>query len=275
MALRVRVTDAVAARLDFTATLHLGKQPEHRGPHQFIDAAVAAGVEVRRRDPIDYDQDGVPDRTDRCVWVAEDVNGRLDEDGCPELDDDLDEIPDHLDRCPLQAVARDGFEDADGCPDLNDDGDRWPDAVDQCVLQAETENGWLDGDGCPDEGPAALVALEGVLPDSQVIAAFTALAAEPRARIGLVVHADLGAERAQREAAALARVEVLRSAAKTRGLATRAAVWAVAHPEPAEPRLRAREVPPGGWVELSLLDPTDVNGQPMALWDALPYVPAP
>jgi len=54
---------------------------------------------------------------DNCPNQAEDKDGFLDEDGCPDPDNDEDGIPDSLDQCPNQPETINGFEDQDGCPD--------------------------------------------------------------------------------------------------------------------------------------------------------------
>jgi OmpA-OmpF porin, OOP family len=67
----------------------------------------------------DTDGDGIPDSRDMCVLEPEDVDGYLDNDGCPDVDNDLDGIPDTADKCPLAPEDPDGYEDTDGCPDLD------------------------------------------------------------------------------------------------------------------------------------------------------------
>ena len=71
----------------------------------------------------DKDQDGVPDETDKCPAQAEDKDGFLDSDGCPELDNDDDGVIDSADKCQGELEDADGFEDDDGCPDLDNDRD--------------------------------------------------------------------------------------------------------------------------------------------------------
>ena len=66
---------------------------------------------------VDTDHDHIYDDVDRCPEDPEDVDGTLDDDGCPDLDDDGDGIADTRDRCPNAAEVRNGFEDDDGCPD--------------------------------------------------------------------------------------------------------------------------------------------------------------
>lgn len=100
----------------------------------------------------DSDADRVHDADDRCPRDAEDLDGRHDEDGCPDLDDDADGIADTADLCPCDVEDRDGSEDEDGCPDLDDDRDRIADACDLCPREPETYNGRCDEDGCPDTG---------------------------------------------------------------------------------------------------------------------------
>jgi hypothetical protein len=67
--------------------------------------------------PNDQDRDGIGDAADQCVSYAEDMNGREDNDGCPDADRDTDGVPDVLDQCPARAEDFDGTRDEDGCPD--------------------------------------------------------------------------------------------------------------------------------------------------------------
>ncbi|MFO0612913.1 MAG: thrombospondin type 3 repeat-containing protein [Polyangiaceae bacterium] len=117
-------------------------------------SAVAPPVELRSRDA---DRDGIPDDVDLCPTQPEDLNGREDQDGCPDPlpqgrhgDVDGDGIADASDACPDVREDPDGFQDADGCPDIDNDKDGIPDAVDQCPDTPETRNGVADADGCPD-----------------------------------------------------------------------------------------------------------------------------
>jgi outer membrane protein OmpA-like peptidoglycan-associated protein len=98
----------------------------------------------------DSDQDGIPNRLDKCMYEAEDKDKFQDEDGCPDPDNDGDGILDVQDKCPDEAEDKDGFQDEDGCPDLDNDNDGVPDAVDKCVDQAEDKDGFQDEDGCPE-----------------------------------------------------------------------------------------------------------------------------
>jgi outer membrane protein OmpA-like peptidoglycan-associated protein len=98
----------------------------------------------------DRDRDGIVDRYDQCPDVPEDVDGFMDDDGCPDLDNDKDGIPDSLDKCPNKPEDKDGYQDQDGCPDEDNDNDRIADSVDKCVNVPEDFDGFEDKDGCPD-----------------------------------------------------------------------------------------------------------------------------
>jgi outer membrane protein OmpA-like peptidoglycan-associated protein len=99
---------------------------------------------------LDNDGDGINDADDLCPTIAEDINGVDDDDGCPDSDRDGDGIADIKDKCPLDPEDIDKFEDTDGCPDLDADRDGIPDARDQCPALAETYNEIDDTDGCPE-----------------------------------------------------------------------------------------------------------------------------
>jgi hypothetical protein len=99
----------------------------------------------------DRDDDGIPDRRDRCPREREDFDGFRDADGCPDLDNDEDGVPDARDLMPLAPEDRDGWQDADGAPDLDNDGDGIPDDEDFCPDVAEDFDGRDDTDGCPEE----------------------------------------------------------------------------------------------------------------------------
>ena len=98
----------------------------------------------------DTDEDGISDRDDQCEIFPEDVDGFMDDDGCPDPDNDEDGLLDQDDACPDAAEDFDDFEDADGCPEADNDGDGVDDAADGCVLDPEDRDGYQDGDGCPD-----------------------------------------------------------------------------------------------------------------------------
>lgn len=65
----------------------------------------------------DSDKDGIPDEIDVCPTAAEDLDGIMDGDGCPEKDADEDGVGDQVDPCPLEADTIDGVKDGDGCPE--------------------------------------------------------------------------------------------------------------------------------------------------------------
>jgi outer membrane protein OmpA-like peptidoglycan-associated protein/opacity protein-like surface antigen len=98
----------------------------------------------------DRDNDGFENKYDRCPDEAEDRDGYMDEDGCPDPDNDGDGIPDTEDNCPDDAEDMDGYKDDDGCPDPDNDGDGVIDAQDQCPEEMEDMDGYMDDDGCPD-----------------------------------------------------------------------------------------------------------------------------
>jgi outer membrane protein OmpA-like peptidoglycan-associated protein len=107
----------------------------------------------------DADRDGIPDDVDQCPTLAEDMDGFMDADGCPDQDNDGDGIPDMNDDCPAQAEDLDGWQDSDGCPEIDNDGDGILDKDDKCPSVAETFNNYMDDDGCPDEGASRIPAL--------------------------------------------------------------------------------------------------------------------
>ncbi|MEN8007141.1 MAG: OmpA family protein [Candidatus Krumholzibacteriota bacterium] len=98
----------------------------------------------------DRDGDGFENKYDRCPDEAEDLDGYLDEDGCPDPDNDDDGILDINDNCPDDVEDMDGFKDEDGCPDPDNDGDGVIDAKDKCPEEMEDVDGFQDDDGCPD-----------------------------------------------------------------------------------------------------------------------------
>ncbi|MEM6960237.1 MAG: OmpA family protein [Myxococcota bacterium] len=99
----------------------------------------------------DSDGDGIEDSRDGCPSVVEDIDGWMDDDGCPEADNDSDGFLDQNDPCPDAAEDEDGFEDEDGCPDLDNDNDGIRDGFDSCPMEPEDIDGDLDEDGCPDD----------------------------------------------------------------------------------------------------------------------------
>lgn len=83
----------------------------------------------------DRDEDGVPDKKDKCP----DVKGSALLDGCP--DQDSDGVPDKDDACPTVW----GPAENKGCPWGDKDGDGVPDKDDKCPDQ----KGEKENDGCP------------------------------------------------------------------------------------------------------------------------------
>jgi hypothetical protein len=98
----------------------------------------------------DNDGDGVLDDVDQCPDEQEDPDGYLDEDGCPDTDNDKDGIPDGYDSCPNEPEDKDGDRDDDGCPDFDTDRDGIPDKDDKCPNEPEDTDGFGDDDGCPE-----------------------------------------------------------------------------------------------------------------------------
>jgi outer membrane protein OmpA-like peptidoglycan-associated protein len=92
------------------------------------------GLRFRIKGAPDRDNDGVPDKDDKCP----DEPGKKELQGCP--DSDGDGVADADDKCPNQA----GLKEFGGCPDT--DGDGIPDNEDKCPNQA----GLAQFGGCPD-----------------------------------------------------------------------------------------------------------------------------
>jgi outer membrane protein OmpA-like peptidoglycan-associated protein len=101
--------------------------------------------------PKDSDNDGVPDKLDKCPDTPSGV--KVNAEGCP-LDGDGDGIPDYLDKCPTQA----GLETFNGCPDT--DGDGIPDSEDKCpAVKGPAALG-----GCPDTDGDGIIDIEDKCP---------------------------------------------------------------------------------------------------------------
>jgi len=79
-------------------------------------ARVIAGFRYSPADP-DSDGDGVPDETDQCPPLPEDLDGHEDTDGCPDPDNDNDLVPDIDDLCPNIEAIEGRDDDEDGCTD--------------------------------------------------------------------------------------------------------------------------------------------------------------
>ena len=125
---------------------------ERLSPQERCAGASTGVSELPRTDGPDRDADGVEDDADACPDQAEDQDGYLDVDGCPEADNDQDGLADSLEGCPNQPEDKDGFHDDDGCPDPDNDGDRVDDALDRCP-QAR---GTTATEGCPSESYAGV-----------------------------------------------------------------------------------------------------------------------
>ena len=122
--------------------------PQYCAERGFVEV-----VKPPPEDP-DTDGDGIKDTPDSCVLEAEDKDGYLDEDGCPEQDNDLDTLADGADKCPLEAEDPDGYEDEDGCPDPDNDKDTVADVQDQCPNEIGSTS--QEPLGCPTK-PALVV----------------------------------------------------------------------------------------------------------------------
>jgi outer membrane protein OmpA-like peptidoglycan-associated protein len=88
-------------------------------PSSDAAAALAAFDAVVANDP-DPDNDGVAGAADQCPYVPEDLDGHMDQDGCPDPDNDGDGVLDAADKCPTELETPNGFEDEDGCPDIGE-----------------------------------------------------------------------------------------------------------------------------------------------------------
>ena len=92
--------------------------PQARVPIQHrIPVRAPRPVPAAAPDNRDRDGDGNPDVRDLCPEDPEDLDGFMDEDGCPDADNDLDRIPDVEDQCPNEPERYNGYRDEDGCPE--------------------------------------------------------------------------------------------------------------------------------------------------------------
>jgi OmpA-OmpF porin, OOP family len=103
----------------------------------------------------DTDGDGIVDSKDQCILEPEDVDGYLDDDGCPDPDNDADGIPDDKDQCKNEPEDFDGYKDDDGCPDPDNDGDGIADLDDFCPNTPGVRGG--DKPGCPKKNSLIVV----------------------------------------------------------------------------------------------------------------------
>jgi len=137
---KIWVADNVALRLDARDNIIFD---EHIHNLETTLGVVFAfgGTSTKTAAPLDSDNDGVLDPTDKCPNTPSGV--AVDKDGCP-LDSDKDGVPDYLDKCPNTpagvAVGK------DGCP-LDSDRDGVTDNIDKCP---NTPAGvTVDKVGCP------------------------------------------------------------------------------------------------------------------------------
>ena len=68
----------------------------------------------------DSDGDGVPDAKDQCTNTREDIDGYMDDDGCPDLDNDGDGLMDYEDQCPVARESIQSCQRRRWCPDESD-----------------------------------------------------------------------------------------------------------------------------------------------------------
>jgi outer membrane protein OmpA-like peptidoglycan-associated protein len=104
-------------------------------------------------------------------------------------DIDGDGLDVYEDDCPNEAEDMDGVLDGDGCPELDDDGDGFLDVDDECPGEAETFNGFDDEDGCADAIPKKLVDVSGVVRGIQFRSGSAVLLSSSYAILGEVVEA--------------------------------------------------------------------------------------
>ena len=141
----------------------------------------------------DRDHDGLRDLDDRCPDDAEDRDGFVDDDGCPEADNDHDGVLDGADRCPLAPEDIDGVDDGDGCPDTDDDHDGVDDAYDACPGDAEDRDALVDDDGCPEtdaDGDGVRDELDRCPLDAELLADADGDGCADRPRAPVVVEGD-------------------------------------------------------------------------------------
>jgi outer membrane protein OmpA-like peptidoglycan-associated protein len=151
------------------------------GARTFVDVRSSRSVvgaslslTIPRREALDADGDGVPDRRDNCPNTP--AGARVNADGC-EPDADGDGVPDSRDNCPNTPTG--ARVNADGCePDT--DGDGVPDSRDNCPntpagarVNADGCEPDADGDGvpdsrdnCPNTPAGARVNADGCEPDA-------------------------------------------------------------------------------------------------------------
>jgi outer membrane protein OmpA-like peptidoglycan-associated protein len=97
-------------------------RPRARAPTRFVVGVAAmvlgtGSAAAAVTTPADADCDGIANADDACPTEAEDRDGYVDDDGCPDRDNDRDLIADADDGCPDQAEVVNDYLDRDGCPD--------------------------------------------------------------------------------------------------------------------------------------------------------------
>lgn len=150
--LKYSISEIVAVtgelQLHFVASDYLDDFKSGDYKDTYLSASI--GITFALNKSKDNDMDGILNRDDACPDMAEDQDGYLDNDGCPDPDNDNDGILDIDDDCPGIPEDMDGFNDKDGCPDHDNDNDRIPDVKDNCQNDQEDFDGFEDQDGCPD-----------------------------------------------------------------------------------------------------------------------------
>lgn len=138
-----RITDKLffQAQTEYRHSLDVDRPHWHHSGGILFLTGGNTNKKENAKQPIDSDEDGVPDSKDDCPYAA----GPVFLDGCP--DSDGDGIPDKDDDCPTIS----GPQATKGCPDS--DGDGIPDNLDDCPGEAGTVKGCpdSDGDGVPDK----------------------------------------------------------------------------------------------------------------------------
>lgn len=140
--IRYWLTDAIGLRLEGRTLTWLPKESSQGNrTHIVFGGGITLALGARGRDT---DEDGVPDRKDKCPDTPR--GALVDSDGCP-LDTDGDGVFDGIDQCPDTPA---GCEvDAQGCS-IDSDGDGVCDGVDTC---ADTQQGCaVDATGCATDG---------------------------------------------------------------------------------------------------------------------------
>jgi OOP family OmpA-OmpF porin len=136
------LTDAIGLRLEARTLTWL---PNESSQSSLTNVTFGGGITLALgAKGRDTDQDGVPDRKDKCPDTP--LGALVDSDGCP-LDTDGDGVFDGLDQCPDTPPGC--TVDAQGCS-IDSDGDGVCDGIDTCP---DTQVGCaVDATGCPTDG---------------------------------------------------------------------------------------------------------------------------